>query len=242
MPSMSRSQTLTNSASLLSARRPHAPRSHPMPKKNRPLHRQRGISLLESLVAIIVMALGILGVLGLQLRTLADTQNSVNRAQAIRFIEDLSERMKINPNALGNLGSYVSGWQSPASASLPNCATAACTASDLALYDITQWKDAVISALGNGDKTIADANIFLVSDEAADDRRQLGVMISWRENERSNDANYTSLFVPDDTGTTAGVSCPPGRSCHLQYVQLTSRCEPDFPGDPDAPRVHCPGV
>ncbi|GBU15119.1 hypothetical protein AwPolaro_04970 [Polaromonas sp.] len=96
-----------------------------MPKKNRPLHRQRGISLLESLVAIIVMALGILGVLGLQLRTLADTQNSVNRAQAIRFIEDLSERMKINPNALGNLGSYVSGWQSVAPTTPPkNCAAA----------------------------------------------------------------------------------------------------------------------
>ena len=55
-------------------------------------HLQRGISLIESLVAIVVMALGILGILGVQMRTLADTQSGVRRAQAIRLIEDLSER------------------------------------------------------------------------------------------------------------------------------------------------------
>ena len=35
---------------------------------------QRGITLIESLVAIAVMALGILGILGVQMRTLTDTQ------------------------------------------------------------------------------------------------------------------------------------------------------------------------
>lgn len=52
--------------------------------------RQRGISLIESLVAIVVMALGILGILGVQMRTLTDTSTTVRRAQAIRLIEDLS--------------------------------------------------------------------------------------------------------------------------------------------------------
>ena len=61
--------------------------------------RQRGFSLIESLVAVVVMALGILGILGVQMRTLADTQTGVRRAQAIRLIEDLSERIKLNPNA-----------------------------------------------------------------------------------------------------------------------------------------------
>ena len=34
---------------------------------------QRGITLIESLVAVAVMALGILGILGVQMRTLTDT-------------------------------------------------------------------------------------------------------------------------------------------------------------------------
>ena len=51
-----------------------------MLKKN---NLQRGVSLIESLVAIVVTALGILGILGVQMRTLADTQTGVRRAQAI---------------------------------------------------------------------------------------------------------------------------------------------------------------
>ena len=62
--------------------------------------RQRGVTLLESMIAIVLVALGVLGILGVQLRTLSDTQTAVRRAQAIRLIEDLSERMKANPAAL----------------------------------------------------------------------------------------------------------------------------------------------
>lgn len=67
-----------------------------------PIHRtrarrQQGLTLLESLVAIVVLALGVLGMLGVQMRTLAETQTGVRRAQAVRLIEDLSERIKSNP-------------------------------------------------------------------------------------------------------------------------------------------------
>ncbi|WP_396022770.1 prepilin-type N-terminal cleavage/methylation domain-containing protein [Comamonas odontotermitis] len=44
-------------------------------KKNR----QHGVTLLESLIAIVLAALGVIGMIGIQLRTLADTQNTVRR-------------------------------------------------------------------------------------------------------------------------------------------------------------------
>ena len=47
----------------------------------------QGFALLEALVALLVVALGLLGILGLQMRTLADTQNGVRQAQAIRDAE-----------------------------------------------------------------------------------------------------------------------------------------------------------
>jgi len=65
-------------------------------------NRQRGVTLLESLIAIVLAALGAIGMIGIQLRTLADTQNTVRREQAIRLIEDLGERLKLSPNALRN--------------------------------------------------------------------------------------------------------------------------------------------
>ena len=61
---------------------------------------------------MVVMALGLLGVVGVQMRTLADTQTGVRRAQAIRLIEDLSERAKVNPSALANINEYVIGFGS----------------------------------------------------------------------------------------------------------------------------------
>ena len=207
--------------------------------KSTSIHDQSGITLIESLVAIVVVALGILGILGVQLRTLADTQTGVRRAQAIRLIEDLSERTKVNPSSLGNIAAYTAGWGS-APAAPTDCGSATCTTDDLARYDINRWKQLVQANLPLG-----DANVFVVDDEATSVRRQLGVMISWRENERkkadgTDDSDYLAAFTPNSTGTTAAVTCPANRSCHLQYIQLTSRCEPYLLGGVAFPQIFCP--
>ena len=80
-------------------------RSKPAERRN-----QRGLTMIESLVAIVVAALGILGILGTQMRTLTDTQTTVRRAQAIRLIEDLGERMKVNPSVLRDADAYVADF------------------------------------------------------------------------------------------------------------------------------------
>ena len=81
--------------------RPHPTTAH---------RRQRGITLIESLVALVISVLGIIGILGMQMRTLVDSQTATRRAQAVRLIEDLSERMRVHPNALINIKSYESDF------------------------------------------------------------------------------------------------------------------------------------
>lgn len=178
---------------------------------------QQGISLIESLVAIVVLSVGILGLIGFQLRTLADTQTSVKRAHAIKLIEDLSERLKVNPYPLSTtvVNNLVTGF-GPVTGTIPNCETSACTSSQLAKFDIARWKDAVAATLPLG-----QASVFAVADETdPQNRRQLGVMVSWRENEKTNDTDYKNVFAVDNTTAT----CPTDRICHLQYIQLTARC------------------
>lgn len=220
-----------------------------MLKNPLPFHRQRGISLLESMVAIVVMALGILGILGVQMRTLTDTQTSVRRAQAIRLIEDLSERMKVNPNALGNINNYTSGWRSgdpPTTQAAKLCDTETCSHAELAAYDLAEWKRAVERALPLG-----NANVFLALGEgtgANPNRRQLGVMISWRENERNTDAAYkdnintTKELNADGTfrdGAGTANACPDNYTCHLQYLPVAARCAPYFADT--TVQYFCPG-
>lgn len=192
--------------------------------------KQRGITLIESLVAIVVMALGVLGILGAQMRTLADTQTGVRRAQAVRLIEDLSERIRVNPTGLSQLASYVIDTAEPATppgaqelAALrtlqASCTTSACTGAQLATRDRALWLATVQQTLPLG-----NARVFVVASENTSvDRRQLGVMISWRENEKTQAAG---LAVP--SSASGGVSCPtdPVRSCHVQFIQPGGRCLP----------------
>lgn len=200
--------------------------------------RQNGFALIESLIAMVVMALGILGILGVQMRTLTDTSTTVRRAQAIRLIEDLSERMKVNPNAVADINTYVSGFGDTPPYPPANDCTSDCGHSDLTTMDISVWKKMVATTLPGG-----QASIFVPPAEAAvaeDQRRQLGIMIAWRENERDTSTGYKNDIdatkIKDganykDQGGTAA-TCPDGFTCHVQYVQLAERCWPDvnFPG------------
>lgn len=201
--------------------------------------KQSGITLLESLVAILVMAIGLLGIVGLQTRTLTDTQTGVRRAQAIRFVEDLSERTHSHPNALDNAASYTISFGA-ALGTITDCAltsgfpATSCTPAQLAAYDRNRWVSQVRAHMPLG-----DAAVFA----APGDTRQLGVMISWRENERAREGDttantdaYKAIFAMPSTGA-AGVTCPAGRICHLQYISLNQRCIPIT-----GTVVQCPGM
>jgi len=172
-----------------------------------------GSVMLEALVALLVLAVGVLGLLGAQLHTLVDMQASAHRAQAVLLIGDLAERLRTNPDGFGALERYASDWNTEASTPA-DCARQACPPGELAQWDLADWRSLVADALPLG-----RARIFLVPDEASDPatRRQLGVMVGWRANGRSATAD-PALVQPLhlQAGT---VSCPDGLLCHLAYVQ-----------------------
>jgi len=218
---------------------------------------QRGITLIESLVAIVIAALGILGILGVQMRTLSDTSTTVRRAQAIRLIEDLSERLKAHPNALLSLNDYAGAWNTPSTAvNVPatNCASGACNGTQLTAYDVAIWRRSVQQQL-----PVGDATIFLAPGDDATNRRQLGVIIRWRENERSTDASYKNdidatniratdgtLSAGQGTGAGAGPVCNldpanPTFTCHLQYIPVSARCAPYDAGG-GLKQLYCAGA
>lgn len=187
---------------------------------------QYGITLIESLIALLVAALGILGIIGAQMRTLVDTQASVNRGYAISLIDDLAERIQTNPDALTNLAVYTSTTPTVST----DCSAAACTPAALANYDTKQWRDQVAITL-----PASKVQVFIPDGGP----RQLGVLIGWPEKHYSqtgtnlNTADVDSLnaqlmkIIPASTQTGGDpVECPADYICHLQYVQPTQRCTP----------------
>lgn len=203
-----------------------------LPMQSRYAQRQTGITLIESLIALLVAVLGVLGIVGVQMRTLIDTQASVNRGYAISLIDDLAERIQTNPDALNNLSTYTT---KPTTAA--DCATTQCNPDALAKYDTKSWRDQVAATLPGG-----FAIVFIPQGGS----RQLGVLIGWTNKHYSqtganlNPSDVTELdaelmkIIPTNAKNSAGdaIACQdpdkPNNSsiCHLQYVQPTQRCTP----------------
>lgn len=171
---------------------------------------QAGIALIESLIALVVLAVGLLGLVELHMQTLRHAQNSASRLQAIRLIEDLADRMRAHPNAHSVSAAFLTqGWaQGDPLAQESVCHHQSCSAADLAHVTRMQWLHNVAASLPLG-----QGHIFPSSDP-----RQLGVMVAWRSNEGL-------LAPPPNTGYDAA-TCPPEKACHLQYLYLGQGCTP----------------
>lgn len=189
----------------------------------------RGFALFEALIALAITAIGLLAIIGVQLRTIADTQTTSKRAQAIELINQFSEVLKSSPSSINNASSYSAAFGinvgNQNADDTTTCVASVCTAAQKATRDRNQWIKNVRRVMPLG-----DAAIFVPSDQTvATDIRQLGVLISWRRNEKTDaqgnvDSDYEDQF---NISTSAGVpACPTGRICHLQFVPLTSRCSP----------------
>ena len=104
---------------------------------------QWGVGLVEVLVALLIVAIGVLGFAGMQLQGLNSTEESHYRTQATALAQDIVERISANQSAAGVYRTPGS-WQnvSPTVAGKPagwdRCITGPCSAADMAANDILQ--------------------------------------------------------------------------------------------------------
>lgn len=116
--------------------------------------RQQGSSLIEVLVALFILAVGLLGVLAMQSRAVQLNQNAYLYSQAAVLANDVMEAMRTSPTSLGT---YNINYGDP-SPNSPACATAAagCSSeSDIALWNVSQWRNNIENLLPGGQGEIA---------------------------------------------------------------------------------------
>jgi len=171
----------------------------------------RGIALVESLVSMAILAVAVLALLGLQLQSLADAQGAARRAQAVRLIEDFSERLKAHPDAAGRLDDYLVDWDGHPAA--VDCHASACDAAALARRDLRRWKRSVAQALPLG-----RAMVFMPSGAAGSGVQRLGVAIGWRPSRAAVDGPELDRPLALDA-TEPALRCPQGLVCHVAHVQ-----------------------
>jgi type IV pilus assembly protein PilV len=160
---------------------------HPMPATG-----AGGFTLVEILVSLLVLAIGLLGMAGLQVAGLRNGHSAYLRTQAILLAEDIGERMRANPVGVAN-GNY----NNPAATEKVNCLnTTGCSAAEMAQHDAYEWNAALAAQLplGGGrvciDSTPDDGT---AADPACDGTGSLYAIKVWWDDSRSGAANQ--LFV-----------------------------------------------
>jgi type IV pilus assembly protein PilV len=99
----------------------------------------KGFSLIEVLVTIVILTIGLLGLAGLQFRALTSQMESYQRSQALILLKDMADRID---NNRVNAANYVTAVSAPMGTNYGTCtATGAGSAGDLC-----EWSNALLGA------------------------------------------------------------------------------------------------
>ncbi len=96
----------------------------------------QGFTLIEVLVSLFILAVGMLGMTALQSEGLKNNHAAFIDSQAQFLLADMIERIRANS---GNNSYAITYVEVPAVPAV-DCATAACTSAQLAIWDLNQWR------------------------------------------------------------------------------------------------------
>lgn len=155
--------------------------------------RARGFNLIEVLVTMVLLAIGILGLAGLQARSLTNSHGSVYRTIASQQAYDIADRMAANLVGVG-AGNYDN-----LTATLPTnpgCITTGCSVANMAVTDRYQWLRVNAATLPSGQGTvrcvIGPAATCVTN--TAGSNRIFEVTVAWIE--RTSSQKFKTRFTP----------------------------------------------
>nr|WHW29624.1 hypothetical protein [uncultured bacterium] len=156
---------------------------------------QNGLSLVEILITVLILAIGSLGIASMQIAGLKYSSGSYARSQATHLADDMASRLKSNREealdlqtngSFGASPAYVINSFSSSYTTTENCITGTCTPAELTSFDKNAWLADIARAIpsGKGRVTFTDS---INADGVTE--RMYSIEIQWRQTATSSDAD-----------------------------------------------------
>jgi len=182
-----------------------------------------GFTLLELMIALVVLAIGVMGVIGLQVSTYKQLQTSHNYSKAAMLASDMADRILANQDEAIN-GNYTHE-SIPASEPDPNCAQQPCSAAQLAIFDIWTWQTELAGNDPNAPDQSVPGSLPAASGEVYRDATtgEFRVLVRWDDDLSGSSGRECAALNPQtvhnpgdldcfalNLGCLSGTSCVPG--------------------------------
>ena len=154
-------------------------------------YKQLGVSMIEVLIALLVLMIGVLGFSALQMKTLAHNNNANHRVMAVLIAQDAIERMQLNKKFRQ---AYLdkNNWKIGRQGTKPpqTCIEKKCNSEQMANWDMADLSWQAANQLLGGRILIEQCKF----EEQAD-----CVIVSWEEQLPENCTNSTGINTASDS-------------------------------------------
>jgi type IV pilus assembly protein PilV len=145
------------------------------------LNRARGVSLVEVLVALVVLSVGLLGVAALLVTSVQGTRTALYRTNAINLVSDMADRIRANAVAgaayAGNgVAADCQTWRTDADVER----STNCTPAQLAADDVDRWRSAIRDTFPRVSGTIPSGTVQFFAGTPTTPQRYR-ITVAWQE-------------------------------------------------------------
>ncbi|MGH1360964.1 MAG: type IV pilus modification protein PilV [Burkholderiaceae bacterium] len=165
---------------------------------NKTVTSQAGMSLIEVLVAMVILSFGMISFAGLQASSIKQGKMAQYRTVASQLATDFADRMRANANEAVNNASYdYPQAYAPMGAAMavPACAAVLCTEAEIAAIDLAQWRNLARVSLPGG-------SLFSITDAAAPVLTAVDFWVLWQD-PNQDDLNDVGMNCPPEIGNNA---------------------------------------
>ena len=125
------------------------------------MNRNQGFTLLEVLIAVLILGVGLLGMAKLQTAGLQNTYSANLRTIATQMAYEMTDRIRAN-----KAGFKTPSYNNPTIGAVSDCTSIDCSTDAMAQYDIDQWNTALANNLVGGQGVVCRDN---TPNDGADD-------------------------------------------------------------------------